>query len=196
MDSDEQAEDSDAEEDLSGVTCGSVIKMRHVSSNHRLHSHQVTYGSGSGQQSVTGLNAVDDPNSYWIVRAPFQKRCVSGKPLRNGDTFRLQHLNTRRNLHSHLHQSPLTHQQEVSAYGEDGNGDTGDNWKLVTDGTDVWKRGAVVKLQHVDTGRYLSSNKNKFGNPIPGQQEVCAIQQNNKDTEWSAEEGFYFPARK
>lgn len=32
------------------VTCGSVLKLVHSQSNHRLHSHDVKYGSGSGQQ--------------------------------------------------------------------------------------------------------------------------------------------------
>jgi dolichyl-phosphate-mannose--protein O-mannosyl transferase len=41
--------------DLTYVTCGSVIKLQHVATEHRLHSHQVNYGGGSGQQSVTGL---------------------------------------------------------------------------------------------------------------------------------------------
>jgi hypothetical protein len=56
------------------VTCGSVIKLAHIPSGlfyprahstrilqscrclpgYRLHSHEVKYGSGSGQQSVTG----------------------------------------------------------------------------------------------------------------------------------------------
>ena len=32
------------------VTCGSVVKIANVESNDRLHSHDVKYGSGSGQQ--------------------------------------------------------------------------------------------------------------------------------------------------
>lgn len=35
------------------------------------------------------------------------------------------HLNTRRNLHSHHFSSPLSHNLEVSAFGEDGEGDEG-----------------------------------------------------------------------
>lgn len=36
------------------VTCTSVIKLQNVQRGVRLHSHEVKYGSGSGQQSVTG----------------------------------------------------------------------------------------------------------------------------------------------
>ena len=32
------------------VTCGSVLKLLNVRNNVRLHSHDVKYGSGSGQQ--------------------------------------------------------------------------------------------------------------------------------------------------
>eukprot|EP01116_Phalansterium_solitarium_P013748 TRINITY_DN31152_c0_g1_i1.p1 TRINITY_DN31152_c0_g1~~TRINITY_DN31152_c0_g1_i1.p1 ORF type:complete len:218 (+),score=39.74 TRINITY_DN31152_c0_g1_i1:62-715(+) len=179
-------------EDHSQVTCGSVIKLRHVPTNFRLHSHEINYGSGSGQQSVTGFPATDDTNSLWQVRGAGDKRCLTGTPLKNGDIVRILHLNTRKNLHSHLHQSPLTQQQEVSAFNDRG-GDSGDNWKIVTDG--AWKRGQTVRFVHVDTGKYLSSNKNKFQHPIPGQQEIAAIAQASRDTEWAAEEGVYFPAR-
>ena len=36
------------------VSCGSVVKLKHKESGHHLHSHQIAWGSGSGQQSVTG----------------------------------------------------------------------------------------------------------------------------------------------
>lgn len=37
------------------VTCGSVVKLVNQAHKVRLHSHDVKYGSGSGQQSVTGV---------------------------------------------------------------------------------------------------------------------------------------------
>lgn len=50
------------------VTCGSLVKLLHSSTQYRLHSHEIPYGSGSGQQSVTSFPRGDDSNSYWIVR--------------------------------------------------------------------------------------------------------------------------------
>uniref|UniRef100_A0A0Q3SSZ4 MIR domain-containing protein n=1 Tax=Setaria italica TaxID=4555 RepID=A0A0Q3SSZ4_SETIT len=47
------------------ITYGSVIKLMHERTKFRLHSHDVPYGSGSGQQSVTSFPNVDDANSYW-----------------------------------------------------------------------------------------------------------------------------------
>ena len=35
------------------------------------------------------------------------------------------HLQTKRNLHSHTFSSPLSHNQEVSGFGEEGVGDNG-----------------------------------------------------------------------
>ena len=66
------------------VTYGSVIKLQNaqevrtlipfsILSNRfqgsRLHSHEVKYGSGSGQQSVTGVRNSDDVNSHWAILA-------------------------------------------------------------------------------------------------------------------------------
>ncbi len=41
------------------VTCGSVVKLKHKATGARLHSHQVNYATGSGQQSVTGFPSFD-----------------------------------------------------------------------------------------------------------------------------------------
>jgi len=68
-----------------------------------------------------------------------------------GDVIRLEHLATGRNLHSHYFQSPLSGNQEISAYGEKGVGDTGDHWEVVCEGQ-AWSRDQSVQLKHVDTG--------------------------------------------
>lgn len=50
------------------VTCGSTIKLQHSSTKFRLHSHDVAYGRGSQQQSVTTFPTGDDGNSLWGVQ--------------------------------------------------------------------------------------------------------------------------------
>ncbi|KAJ7520462.1 hypothetical protein O6H91_19G006800 [Diphasiastrum complanatum] len=95
------------------VTFGSVIKLQHDRSKFRLHSHEVPYGSGSGQQSVTGFSGVEDSNSYWIVRPPQGASVGQGDEIRSGTILRLQHMKTRRWLHSHLHLSPISGNYEV-----------------------------------------------------------------------------------
>lgn len=104
------------------------------------------------------------------------------KPVKCGDVIRLQHLSTKKNLHSHHFQSPLSGNQEISCYGEDGNiieknfilkfayimidfagvGDTGDHWKVICT-EDAWRRSDSVKFQHIDTDAYLSVSGRTFG---------------------------------
>ena len=64
------------------VTCGSAVKLMNVHRSIRLHSHDVKYGSGSGQQSVTGTDSKDDVNSHWAVKGPTAKKfCNRGIPV-------------------------------------------------------------------------------------------------------------------
>jgi len=192
---DEHVHKDEDEEFVEVVTCGSIIKLKHMATGNRLHSHEVNYGSGSGQQSVTAVLQADDPNSFWILRGPHGGHCRQGEPIKHGQVLRLQHLNTRRNLHSHLHQSPLSRHQEVSCFGENGDGDISDNWMLETENGkpgDIWQRKAVFVLRHVDTALYLHSHDVKYNRPIAGQCEVTAI---NKGTNsrWIVAEGVFFP---
>lgn len=116
------------------VTCGSVIKLLNTDYRVRLHSHDVKYGTGSGQQSVTGTEVQEDVNSHWVIKAPTGKICSRGEIIKCGATIRLEHLATSKNLHSHFFSSPLSSNQEISCYGEEGEGDTGDHWQVVCSG--------------------------------------------------------------
>lgn len=87
------------------------------------------------------------------------KTCAQGTPITSGTYIRLQHQATRRWLHSHLFKSPLTHNQEVSAFGDDDNSDTGDVWQLEIEGGGKWTRDEAVRLKHKDTGMYLVTHK-------------------------------------
>lgn len=59
------------------MTCNSVIKLKNVDYGVRLHSHDVKYGTGSGQQSVTGTELTEDVNSHWYVFTA-DKQCEYG----------------------------------------------------------------------------------------------------------------------
>ncbi|XP_018397224.1 PREDICTED: stromal cell-derived factor 2-like isoform X1 [Cyphomyrmex costatus] len=174
------------------VTCGSILKLMNVDYNVRLHSHEVKYGSGSGQQSVTGTNAKEDGNSYWLIKAESGKQCMRGRPIRCGDIIRLEHVVTKKNLHSHLVSSPLTGKQEVSAYGDHkGEGDTGDNWMLICY-NDFWERDDTIMLKHIDTDKYLAVSGRTYGTPISGQTEVVGeYSSNSPHTQWSVMEGLF-----
>ena len=77
-DHDEEEDDHDTDLDdpeLQWVTCGSIITLINSETGLRLHSHDVSYGTGSGQQSVTCFDGQSDSNNYWIVRAQHGDYC-------------------------------------------------------------------------------------------------------------------------
>ncbi|XP_041863669.1 stromal cell-derived factor 2 [Melanotaenia boesemani] len=176
--------------ELSVVTCGSVIKLLNIKHNVRLHSHDVRYGSGSGQQSVTGVSVVEDSNSYWTVRGTSGALCNRGTPVKCGQTIRLTHVNTGRNLHSHYFASPLSSNQEVSAFGEEGEGDNLDEWTVQCGGS-VWKREEAVRFLHKATDALLSVTGEQYGRPIHGQTEVHAMSSPSQHSLWKAMEGIF-----
>eukprot|EP01006_Ploeotia_vitrea_P010285 TRINITY_DN26696_c0_g1_i2.p1 TRINITY_DN26696_c0_g1~~TRINITY_DN26696_c0_g1_i2.p1 ORF type:complete len:236 (-),score=4.73 TRINITY_DN26696_c0_g1_i2:7-714(-) len=200
---------SNAETDA--VTCGSAVKLQHKETGMLLHSHPIGWGSGSGQQSVTTQTLLNDQNDLWLISngigEPF---CDAGTPIECGSKIRLTHVGTQKNLHSHLFKAALSGYQEVSCFGESGNGDTGDNW-IVECGfvskevsTNNWNRDAVVSFKHVDTNKYLYTSKSvKFTTqncgqqcPIMGQTEISAS--NKKEgakTQWFTTQGVFFPPK-
>jgi len=173
------------------VTCGSVIKLLNTYHSVRLHSHEVQYGSGSGQQSVTAIEEMDDINSHWVIKGIKDNYCKRGEPVKCGTTVRFEHLITKRNLHSHLFSAPLSHGQEVSAFGKEGEGDSGDNWTVTCSSDDAWRRDSEIKLKHVDTNMFLGISGQTFGHPIPGQMEVYAIPNSDSSTGWKVSEGIF-----
>jgi len=176
--------------ELDVVTCGSVLKLQNIKFSSRLHSHDVKYGSGSGQQSVTGVESVDDHNSYWQVKGKHGTACKRGEYVKCGSTIRLMHVNTRRNLHSHVYSSHLSNGQEVSAYGDNGVGDHGDDW-TVSCSTGNWKRDAEVRFKHAQTEVYLTISGHMYGRPIHGQLEVKGDGSSGYNTLWKSAEGVF-----
>ena len=85
------------------------------------------------------------------------------------------------------------HNYEVSGFGDDGEGDGGDNWKLEClqrkgseNAEQMWESDSLVRFMHVDTNRWLSSStKVKFNGsncpncPIHGELEVSGTNHNS-----------------
>lgn len=172
------------------VTWTSVIKLLNLQTSTRLHSHDVKYGSGSGQQSVTAVKNADDHNSYWQIKPKLNVVKERGDPIKCGEVVRLFHLSTRRNLHSHLFQSPLSNNQEVSAFGENGDGDDGDNWIVDCD-EEYWQRDEPVRLKHEATKKFLHITGDAYGRPIHGQLEVSCYSHPTQLNLWRVHEGVY-----
>lgn len=141
--------------------------------------------------------------------------CINGTPITCGQTIRLTHVGTGKNLHSHAGlASPLSrHNNEVTGYGADGSGDKLDDWKLEciqrkndetnrdtshNEKEEKWKRNDLVRFRHVDTNRWLSgSTKWKFNDsncahcPIRGELEISGTNRLDETSIFRAEEGVY-----
>lgn len=195
----------DGASDIDVVTLGSAIKLVHKATGGHLHSHAIAWGSGSGQQSITATSTQSDVGSMWLVKDSSINRVpgVIGTPIHCGDKIRLEHVQTSKNLHSHLFKAPLSGNQEVSGFGDgSGNGDTGDNWIVVCDDPShkIWSRGSSIHLQHADTNKMLSTaDAFKFntqncghGCPIMGQTEVSAAGKRDTLSKWVTGQGIYF----
>lgn len=185
------------------VTCGSAVKLTHLESGggYFLHSANQNLGSGSGQQIVTLIANKGKQGSLWLLReGQDQPQCLPGEPIECGQRIRLTHLQTNKNLHSHLMRSPLSRQQEVSGYGNEGEGDSGDDWIVVCgSGEKHLQRDTKFRMQHGDTKRYLSateqvkfSEQNCGGNcPILHQLEVAARSSPDRNTEFKVDLGVH-----
>jgi dolichyl-phosphate-mannose--protein O-mannosyl transferase len=154
---------------------------------------------------VTTNKVKNDKASMFVVKEAHEvPMCEVGTPIKCGDHIRLEHVETKKNIHSHLFRAPLSGNQEVSGFGDGGNGDTGDNWQVVCEGNEIyWQRGKVVSFMHVDTKKYLSSSDTfKFnhqncggGCPILDQTEVSASAKKDVNAKWNTDQGVYFPSK-
>jgi dolichyl-phosphate-mannose--protein O-mannosyl transferase len=150
------------------LSCTTVARIVHNELNYHLHSHSITYGSGSGQQAVTGLKADNDAGSLWIFKeAEGDKMCLTGDKISCGDKIRLEHMGTKQNLHSHEHTSPVSNRQEVSCFGDGGDGDVADNWviecKEAIKGDPITGK-TLFYLQHDETKKYLHTDRSSMFN--------------------------------
>uniref|UniRef100_A0A8C5MX38 Stromal cell derived factor 2 n=1 Tax=Leptobrachium leishanense TaxID=445787 RepID=A0A8C5MX38_9ANUR len=153
-------------------------------------THIKASGKGSGQQSVTGVTSVDDGNSYWRIRGQTYTVCERGAKVKCGQSIRLMHVNTGRNLHSHHFSSPLSGNQEVSAFGDDGEGDILDDWTVLCNG-EFWQRDEEVRFRHASTSALLSVTGEQYGRPINGQREVHGMSYTSLNNYWKAMEGIF-----
>lgn len=183
------------------VVFGSRISIRHHNTQGGyLHSHNHMYPTGSKQQQVT-LYPHKDENNIFIaenqtqplgpdgeIEGPLAWDNITTEYIEDGAVIRLNHLMTRRRIHSHDERPPVTDvdwQFEVSAYGFDGfAGDANDMFRVeivksMSEGEEAKKRLRTIqskfKLVHVMTGCVLFSHKVKLPDWGWEQQEVtCA----------------------
>jgi hypothetical protein len=173
---------------------GANIKAVHWVTGHTLHSHAINYShSGSSkQQQVTCFGALDD-NDWWRIKGPHGSPdgYKAGQAVQHGDIIRLEHVLTKRNLHSHGgFPSPVTRQQEVTCFGSNGIGDGNDNWRVEVEGEGTWAFGKRLRLVHVSTNHALHSHAwQTHPTYTVGQQEVTGYSLRDDNDRWYLFEG-------
>lgn len=146
---------------------GSTITIKNLRiAGGYLHSHWHLYpeGVGARQQQVTAY-LHKDYNNLWLVHKHNYTHSHAESPdlVRHGDVIRLEHKETTRSLHSHLHEAPLTKKHfQVTGYGINGSGDANDLWQIQVCGGrpgDLIKvLRSKVRLLHRATGCVLYSS--------------------------------------
>ncbi|KAM9788125.1 protein O-mannosyl-transferase 2 [Syngnathus typhle] len=146
---------------------GSTITLKNLRiAGGYLHSHWHLYpdGVGAKQQQVTAY-LHKDYNNLWLVHRHNDTNSQSKSPdlVRHGDIIRLEHKETTRNLHSHLHEAPLTAKHfQVTGYGINHTGDNNDLWQVEVcggrKGDPVKVLRSKVRFLHKAIGCALSSS--------------------------------------
>lgn len=94
------------------VAFGAVVTLKnHKTGGGYLHSHYHLYpkGVGARQQQITTYTHKDE-NNRWLVK-PYNRDAAAGdrvQIVKHGDLVHLEHVQTRRNVHSHRENAPLT----------------------------------------------------------------------------------------
>jgi len=143
------------------VRLGDELVLGHVWTGRVLHA-AAGRTPGSGQQPVDAAPVLDD-ESRWLLTARHTGAPQPGRAVTTGDVVRLRNVVSRRNLHSHpTHRSPVSDEQEVTAFGEAGVGDAHDDWRVEVEGGGPWLAGRRVRLVHVATGAALRSRRGRL----------------------------------
>ncbi|KAG9301385.1 hypothetical protein G9A89_018057 [Geosiphon pyriformis] len=145
---------------------GSKITLKNMGyGGGLLHSHVQTFPTGSEQQQVTCYHHKDN-NNEWFVKKPREIKWSEEDEIefvKNGDSIRLLHVQTGRNLHSHPVAAPITKSQwEVSCYGNETIGDYNDYWVVEVlddvhekDIQHVHSLTSRIRFRHQPLGCYL-----------------------------------------
>ncbi|XP_063430399.1 protein O-mannosyl-transferase 2-like [Mytilus trossulus] len=173
-----------------------TLKQRRTGGAY-LHSHWHLYPEEHPpqQQQVTTY-AHKDENNMWIIKPADTQWTKTDSPelVKSGDLVRLEHIVTKRLLHSHREPAPLTKRHyQVAGYGVNGSGDANDVWILEvvggSTGAAVQTVRSQVRLIHYHVRCALQSHDKKLPKWGWEQLEVtCNPNIKDKKTLWSVEE--------
>uniref|UniRef100_A0A8D8ZZ10 Protein O-mannosyl-transferase 2 n=1 Tax=Cacopsylla melanoneura TaxID=428564 RepID=A0A8D8ZZ10_9HEMI len=186
------------------VAYGAIITLK----NHRaggayLHSHWHLYpkGLGARQQQITTYSHKDE-NNRWLIKTfdnSWMEENGTGtvRLVKHGDLIRLEHIMTRRNVHSHREPAPVTKKHnQVTGYGENGTGDANDVWKVLIvggkDGDVVNTVSSKLKFVHYLQHCILTTTNKQLPKWGFEQQEVtCNPNLRDKNSLWNVEDNVF-----
>lgn len=93
------------------VAYGALVTIKnHKTGGGYLHSHAHLYAAGYGapQQQITTYSHKDSNNEWKIKPYKAETPDETVQIIKHGDLVRLEHIQTRRNLHSHREMAPIT----------------------------------------------------------------------------------------
>ncbi|XP_046479976.1 protein O-mannosyl-transferase 2 isoform X9 [Neodiprion pinetum] len=179
---------------------GAIITLK----NHRtgggyLHSHWHLYpeGMGARQQQITTYSHKDDNNRWFVKKFDTNVLPPDNVLVKHGDLIRLEHIVTRRNLHSHKEVAPISKKHyQVTGYGENGTGDANDVWKvLIVNGKEddiVETVTSKLKFVHYLHHCALTSSGKTLPKWAYSQQEVsCNPNMRDKNSMWNIEDNIF-----
>ena len=174
------------------ITYGSSLRIQNSITKYHLSSFGMNWSSGSGLQIITAVESDKEINGLFTIKeGETYPMKVTGEPVICGDVIRLEHVATGKNLHSHDFKSFVTNSQEACAFGENGDGDVNDNFRITcykqNDNETITGKTEFF-LQHVPTQNWLYINyktsmyddNNCRGYPILGQKEVSLMNKKDK----------------
>ena len=190
------------------ITYGSSLRIQNTITKFHLSSFGMNWSSGSGLQIITAVESDKEVNSLFTIKEGENYRIkINGDPVLFGDIIRFEHVSTGKNLHSHDFKSFVTNSQEACGFGDNGDGDVNDNFRIscykqndnetITGKTEFF-------LQHVPTQNWLYINyktsmyddNNCRGCPIRGQREVSLTTKKDKQCLWKVIGGIIFSSEK
>ena len=113
------------------ITYGSSLRIQNSITKFHLSSFGMNWSSGSGLQIITAVESDKEINGLFTIKeGETYPMKVTGEPVLCGDVIRLEHVATGKNLHSHDFKSFVTNSQEACAFGDNGDGDVNDNFRI------------------------------------------------------------------
>lgn len=180
-------EEYDGDPEELQISYYNMIKLKHIGTNYLLSSAEIPYQSGSNQQIVRGIQKSTLAETFWTIFPPVtDTETLQGQPIECGSTIRLYHAVTGKWLHSHKIPGHFGAGYEVTAF--DGN-DSGDNWILECSNT--FKVGSMFRLQHADTGFYLSCNETSEYPKQEGGEHEIFVSEEDEGNEWQTMGGIF-----